>query len=249
MGRLFLTRAAIVRVMLCAGLTAALAGCPPTYPKCKTDEDCKEHGEVCVQGECKECATDNNCKAGFVCDANKCVPKPECKDDGQCGANKKCHSGKCVEDTASKEPGTCRVNDDCPGGEECKAGKCAPKGGGASCSTPPTDPTSPWAPIRFDFNEHKLSELARTGLQTLSDCIKSQNAKIILEGHADERGTEEFNLQLSNRRAASVKRYLMDLGIKDSDIETVGFGENRPAVQGSSEEAWATNRRVEIKKR
>ena len=245
MSRRFLTR-----VTLCAALTAALAGCPPTYPKCEKDEHCKEHGEVCVQGECRECATDQNCKAGFVCDANKCVPKPECKDDGQCGANKKCHSGKCVEATTSKEPGTCKVNEDCPGGEECKAGKCAPKGGaGANCNAPATEPNSPWGAIRFDFNEHKLSEPARAGLQNLADCIKAASAKLILEGHADERGTEEFNLQLSNRRAAAVKRYLMDLGIKDSDIETVGFGENRPAMQGSGDDVWSANRRVEIKRR
>lgn len=240
--------AIFARVMMCAALTAALAHCTPTYPKCKTDDDCKEHGEVCVQGECKECATDTNCKAGFVCDANKCVPKPECKDDGSCGANKKCQSGKCV---VKQEPGTCSVSEDCGSGEECKAGKCVSKSGGAaaSCSSPATEPGSPWAPIRFDFNEHKLSESARGGLVTLADCIKAQSAKVTLEGHADERGTEEFNLQLSNRRAAAVKRYLLDLGVKDSELDTVGYGENRPAVQGSDETAYSANRRVELKKR
>jgi len=237
------------RVMLCAGLTAAVSACSPTYPKCKTDDDCKEHGEVCVQGECKECATDANCKPGFVCDANRCVPKPECKDDGQCGGNKKCHSGKCVE--ASKEPGTCNVNEDCGSGEDCVAGKCSPKKVAAACSAAPTEPNSPWAPIRFEFNEHKLSVQAQNTLNVLADCIKAAppKQKIILEGHADERGTEEYNLQLSNRRAASVKRYLMDLGVKDAELETVGFGENRPAVNGSNEEAWAANRRVEAKKK
>jgi peptidoglycan-associated lipoprotein len=235
--------------MLCAALTAALAGCPPTYPKCKTDDDCKEHGEVCVQGECKECATDNNCKAGFVCDANKCVPKPECRDDGQCGANKKCHSGKCVEATSSKEPGTCSVSDDCGSGEDCKAGKCVRRGTPPSCSLPPSDPSSPWAPVHFEFNEAKLSPPAQNSLSTLSECLKATpNAKVTLEGHADERGTEEYNLQLSNRRAASVKRYLMDLGIKDAELETVGYGENRPARQGTGEAVWEANRRVEFKK-
>src|SRR5437773_10545543 len=85
-----------IRFGVCALAAATFAACPTAYPKCDTDEQCKEHGEVCVQGECKECATDQNCKSGFVCDANRCVPKPECKDDKGCGANKKCHSGKCV---------------------------------------------------------------------------------------------------------------------------------------------------------
>src|SRR2546423_440106 len=75
--------------MVCAALATLVSACPPAYPKCDTDAQCKEHGEVCVQGECKECATDQNCKSGFVCDANRCVPRPECKDDKGCGANKK----------------------------------------------------------------------------------------------------------------------------------------------------------------
>ena len=70
-----------------------------------------------------------------------------------------------------------------------------------------------------------------------------------LEGHADERGTEEYNLQLSNRRAASVKRYLATLGVNPNSMNTIGYGKNRPAVHGSNESAWAANRRVELLKR
>src|SRR4051794_21604371 len=68
-----MTQRAFINVMACAAAAALLTGCPPAYPKCDTDAQCKEHGEVCVQGQCKECATDNNCKAGFICDANRCV--------------------------------------------------------------------------------------------------------------------------------------------------------------------------------
>ena len=72
-----------------AVVLAALTGCPPTYPKCDNDAQCSEKGEVCVQGQCKECGTDENCKAGFVCDTNKCVPKPECGPGaGPCGTGK-----------------------------------------------------------------------------------------------------------------------------------------------------------------
>ena len=71
---------------LLAVATVALTGCPPTYPNCKSDENCTEKGEVCVQGQCRECAADENCKPGFVCDTNKCVPKPECGPGaGSCG--------------------------------------------------------------------------------------------------------------------------------------------------------------------
>src|SRR5262245_8381749 len=93
-------RLAWMSALVLAG--ALLAGCPPTYPKCNSDEHCKEKGEVCVQGMCQECATDANCKAGFICEGNKCVPKPECTSDADCGTSKQCRGGKCV--TAAKAP-------------------------------------------------------------------------------------------------------------------------------------------------
>ena len=221
-----------------AGAVLALSGCPPTYPKCDTDAHCKEHGEVCVQGQCKECATDANCKAGFVCDANKCVPKPECVGDSGCGPGKKCKGGKCAVGT-DQAANACTSNQDCPSGQECKEGFCSSK----------TTSSCDFSPIRFDFNEAKLSSQATSTLSQVADCIKKQKLKVTLEGHADDRGTEEYNLQLSNRRAASVKRYLLDLGVNNGDLETVGYGENKPAMNGQSEEAWAANRRVEFNKR
>ena len=231
-------RPLMLKLVFAAVAGLALTGCPPTYPKCDNDAHCSEKGEVCVQGQCQECATDANCKPGFVCDANKCVPKPECSDKNPCKAGAKCKQGKCAVETA--KDGTCTTNEDCPSGEECKAGKCAAKGGAASCSV---------EPVRFDFNESKLGPEGQAALAALAECIKKNGWKLRVEGHADERGTEEYNLQLSNRRAASVKRYLLDLGVPDGSLETVGYGENKPAVPGASEAAWAANRRVELVKR
>ncbi len=231
-----------IRFLFGAAALVALSACPPTYPKCSSDSDCSSKGEVCVQGQCQECATDTNCKPGFVCDANKCVPKPECTEKVPCGGDKKCKQGKCIIE-GPKEGGSCTTNEDCPSGEECKAGKCAAKGGagaGGSCTL---------EPIRFEFNEAKLPADAQTALAAIAECIKKNGWKLRVEGHADERGTEEYNLQLSNRRAASVKRYLTDLGVSDPALETVGYGENKPAVQGSTEAAWTANRRVELVKR
>ena len=229
-----------MKVLFAATACFALTGCPPTYPKCDSDANCTEKGEVCVQGQCQECAVDANCKPGFVCDANKCVPKPECTDKNPCKAGAKCKQGKCAVEAGAKD-GTCSTNEDCPSGEECKAGKCAAKGGAAgSCSV---------EPVRFDFNESKLGSEGQAALAALADCIKKNGWKLRVEGHADERGTEEYNLQLSNRRAASVKRYLTDLGVPDAALETVGYGENKPAVSGATEAAWAANRRVELVKR
>jgi peptidoglycan-associated lipoprotein len=136
--------------------------------------------------------------------------------------------------------GSCTSNADCREGQECRNGKCV-TAGPAECN---------WEPVRFGFNEATLSSEAQGRLTELADCIKATKAsgRITLEGHADERGTEEYNLQLSNRRAASVKRYLTTLGIPAKSLDTVGYGETRPANQGSDEEAWSTNRRVEFRR-
>ncbi|MFZ5471344.1 MAG: OmpA family protein [Myxococcota bacterium] len=214
-----------------------LTACPPTYPKCESDEHCKEHGEVCVQGQCVECATDENCKSGFVCEGNKCVPKPECVSDADCGTGKACRNGKCVSTQVEAPKPECTTAADCPSGQECQEGQCVEP---AACD---------YAPVRFGFNEHSLTAEARARLDALAECVKKQKVRLTIEGHADERGTEEYNLQLSNRRAASVKRYLTDLGVSASALETVGYGEERPAVGASTEEAWAANRRVEFTKR
>jgi peptidoglycan-associated lipoprotein len=224
---------------LCLVALAGLTGCPPTYPKCSSDENCKDHSEVCVQGQCQECATDANCKPGFVCSANKCVPKPECDSNTRCPGGKKCSSGKCVSD---KPEGSCDTDADCPSGQGCKEGRCATR------EVATTDACS-LSPIRFDFNESRVAPEAANALNALADCIKKNGWKMRLEGHADERGTEEYNLQLSNRRAASVKAYLVNLGVSDKSLETVGYGENRPAVDGHDEAAWAANRRVEFVKK
>lgn len=67
---------------------------------------------------------------------------------------------------------------------------------------------------------------------------------VTIEGHADERGTREYNLALGERRANAAKKYLVSLGVDSSRISTVSYGKERPAVLGSTEEAWAQNRRA-----
>jgi peptidoglycan-associated lipoprotein len=214
-----------------------LTACPPTYPKCESDEHCKEKGEVCVQGQCQECATNANCKEGFVCDANKCVPKPECTNDSGCGEGKKCKGGKCLVEAKAE----CSADDDCPSGQGCSKGKCVT----ATASAPACS----FDAVRFDFNDFNLTGAVQSSLSQYADCIKKGNLRFTLEGHADERGTDEYNMVLSQKRAASVRKYLVDLGVSGGALDTVGYGENKPAMSGSNEEAWAANRRVEFKKR
>jgi peptidoglycan-associated lipoprotein len=247
------------RISMVAGLAlavAVLAGCPPTYPNCKSDETCQEKGEVCVNGTCQECSADANCKEGFACQGNKCVPKaPECTRDEQCTGGQICQGGKCAAPQCTSKsqcpgaqdcqkgrcvlpPGACNDSADCGSGQECKQNQCVAAASKSECN---------WEPLRFGFNEATLPPDAQSRLSDLARCIKEAGSgRIELAGHADERGTEEYNLQLSQKRAASVKKYLTDLGVSGSQLKTVGYGENRPAEQGATEEAWAANRRVEF---
>ena len=74
--------------------------------------------------------------------------------------------------------------------------------------------------------------------------IKNTSAKILVEGHCDERGTNEYNLALGDRRAKAARDYLIALGIASNRIEMISYGEEKPLCKESTEECWAKNRRV-----
>ena len=80
-------------------------------------------------------------------------------------------------------------------------------------------------------------------------CIRDRrnsNTPVRIEGHADERGTREYNLALGERRAKAVSQYLILQGIDRSRVETISYGEERPAALGEDEASWSRNRRVEL---
>jgi peptidoglycan-associated lipoprotein len=98
--------------------------------------------------------------------------------------------------------------------------------------------------VFFDFDSSSLNAKAQETLQAQASWLQAYPAvRFAIEGHADERGTREYNLALSERRANAVKDYLIALGISENRMNTVPYGKERPAVEGSNEEAWAQNRR------
>jgi peptidoglycan-associated lipoprotein len=103
--------------------------------------------------------------------------------------------------------------------------------------------------IYFDFDRYDIRADARNTLRGNGDAIKANGGwgTITVEGHCDERGSEEYNLALGERRANAVKRYLVDLGVPSSRLRTVSFGEAKPAVVGHDESAWRYNRRADFK--
>ena len=101
--------------------------------------------------------------------------------------------------------------------------------------------------VFFDFDKYNLKPEGRGTVEALAAWLNSrQGVTLTIEGHADERGTREYNLALGERRANSVKDYLIALGINAGRLTTISYGEERPAVPGSYEEAWAQNRRAEF---
>jgi peptidoglycan-associated lipoprotein len=103
--------------------------------------------------------------------------------------------------------------------------------------------------VYFDYDRHEIRSDARPVLRKNADAIQKNEGwgVVVVEGHCDERGSEEYNLALGERRANGVKRYLVDLGVPSSRLRTVSFGEAKPAVMGHDESAWRYNRRSEFK--
>ena len=99
--------------------------------------------------------------------------------------------------------------------------------------------------IYFDFDRYDVrSQDTETLKQNAALLTKYPNVKIQVEGHCDERGTQEYNLALGERRANSAKRYLASLGIPSDRVSIISYGEERPFDPGHTEEAWAKNRRA-----
>ncbi len=101
--------------------------------------------------------------------------------------------------------------------------------------------------VYFAFDDYGLTSSAKNSLRHNAALLRqAENARLEIQGNTDERGTEEYNLALGKRRAEAAKRYLVDLGVDSSQLTTISFGEENPAVRGGTESAWSKNRRDEF---
>jgi peptidoglycan-associated lipoprotein len=101
--------------------------------------------------------------------------------------------------------------------------------------------------VYFDFDKSMLTAASRSTLDAHIALLKTNNAKVRLEGHTDERGTREYNMALGERRAKAVGDYMSVNGVASYRSEAVSYGEERPLALGTGESNWSQNRRVEIK--
>lgn len=241
-----------------------LSGCGPSYPECYDSGHCQEEGrnEYCLNGRCAQCVDDSHCVAKFdrsyVCESGSCTriagfcdppefpcPQgqrcrsnrcgPECLDDSECAANQECQNGRCV---AKKE---CVTDADCPDGKICQNNICV------------TPPGCTFRTIYFDFDESAIRSDAKAVLDNNAACWKENKEKdgaesnVLITGHCDERGTEDYNLALGKRRAESTSKALQRLGVAAKRISTKSRGEYELVVpNASSESDHQRNRRAEF---
>jgi peptidoglycan-associated lipoprotein len=234
------------------GIVLGVASCKPDYPTCETDDDCKEKKEFCVNRKCVQCRDGRDCKTGFACtagrctaisgycqDRSQCAPGQECianrcracESDAECPSGLKCMRGQCTKPQCTKD-------EDCAQDQDCTNGQCV------GSTKPAAGPPCPLEPVYFGFNESALTSDGTSALNKNAECLKkAAGRQVNLVGRADPRGTTEYNLALSDRRAQSVKEYLQRLGVEAARLRSVPRG--ALDATGTDEAGWAKDRRVD----
>jgi len=247
-------------VVVVAVLGLVLSACGPDYPNCFKDSHCKSKGEYCLEKKCAQCreakhcpnagedpcvtcesgacgrkrgccANNLDCSRGQKCTGNRCIA--ECASDDDCAAGKVCNEkGGCVRPAVTG----CKQSSECGAGLSCQDGKCVDASG--ECQL---------LPIGFAFNQHYLSKGAQSTLRTNYKCMKEKGFdRLTIEGHCDERGTDAYNMELGNRRARAVAKFLKRLSRKIK-VRTVSYGKTKPMCYEQDESCWTRNRRAEFK--
>jgi len=225
---------------------------------CKTDAECVGKGPqggaawVCHDFRCMDpaeaaaagaggaagsgemnapCTQTNECVGGLVCSAGACSM---CTDDIECSPS------TCTFDTGRcAAAGQCTVDDECPMDEICDGGMCIFTGGGEVGGGPCN-----LSVIYFAFDSDSLTPKSQEELTAASTCIGEQGQEVILEAHADAVGTEEYNIMLTERRAASVRTFLIEQGVSGEILRTLAKG-SLEAV-GSTESERSKDRKVNL---
>jgi peptidoglycan-associated lipoprotein len=229
-----------------------------TCQNCVTDEDCVGKGDngediACVEFRCggdaaagegggagdqgAPCASTLECAGGLVCKGGACDVCAEDLDcaEGTCDLN----SGRC-SGGFEEGGGGCQIDDDCAIDEICDGGQCIFSGELGN----PGEVLCELQAVFFAFNSPTMSPQTQEQLTTAAQCIAEQNRLVFLEAHADPRGTEEYNILLTDKRGQGVKKFLQDLGVSGEMMQVISKGSLE--ARGSSEQSFADDRRVEF---
>jgi peptidoglycan-associated lipoprotein len=142
--------------------------------------------------------------------------------------------------SATASPRSCASDADCGDRQLCIRSQCVEISPDlAECST---------VRVHFDFNDSNLHPDDSTKLVRMARCLKADHdLHVAIEGNADERGTEEWNIALGDKRATAVAQYLEHLGVSNAQLKTVSYGKERPLCDQHNEECWSKNRRAALK--
>jgi peptidoglycan-associated lipoprotein len=221
---------------------------------CKVDSDCAGKGPgganwVCHEFRCTDpaaipadgapgglgspCTQSFDCSGGLVCTAGVCS---QCTDDIECGGGT-CNlaTGTC---TTPGGGGSCSTDDQCAMDEICDNGMCvfSQIGGGRNpCGLDA---------VYFSFDSPKIEDTAAEQLRGVAECLKNQESRVYLEAHADVRGTEEYNIMLTDRRGQSVKTFLENLGVPGERMQVISKGSLE--ATGQDDAGMQKDRRVEF---
>lgn len=242
-----MSRVLVLLLGVCSAVFTIGCGDQTKKPgQCKSEKDCKP-GQKCFENRCVECTEDSHCAKGQRCSAGACIAAPQCTRDDQCPAGQVCQAGKCKPcasdadcglggkcDAGACKRGTkCTKNEDCADDEDCVNGFCAKAG--SSGLPPPTG--CQLATIYFAFDSSTLEMSERDRLDQNQQCIeKSKPRNVLVIGHTDTSGTEEYNIALSERRAQAVADYLSRLGTDPGRMQVVPKGETEPSGNGDDKD-------------
>lgn len=212
-------RTSLGLILTClVGISLSLIACGPDYPKCDDDEDCHK-GEFCINNLCQQCRNNADCAPGQRCSSGACEAiTGYCASQADCGPGKTCENNMCVQQRQSVAPPPTQ------------------QGPAAACEL---------SSVYFDLDSSTLSDSARDQMSRNATCLRSRAGRgVHLTGTCDNRGTEEYNLALGERRAQSAQQYLKSLGV-DGEITVSSMGEE--LATGNDEAGWARDRRVDFK--
>lgn len=145
--------------------------------------------------------------------------------------------------------GTATKKDDAAGADQGQDQRTAAEGDTGFKGSPFDDPNNPLSKrtVYFEFDSADVPAEDREIIMAHAQYLASHpGAKVVLEGHADERGTREYNIALGERRAKAVSKLMLLQGVAQSQLDIISFGEERPVAPEHDESAWRLNRRVEI---
>ena len=250
---------------------AALGACKkPSYPACKKDAQCRtEYGEVCVDGTCQGCQTNADCSEygdDLICHEFRCQTPEEvagkapagelgspCTERSDCTGGLACTAGVCTSctedfecapytcnlDSGRCDPmGACESDSDCPEGEICDASMCVFSGGTGNPGVCGLDS------VYFAFDSSVITPTNERKLESAAECLMDEGTAVYLEAHADNVGTEEYNIMLTERRGRSVVDFLTDRGVADGQLQVIAKGALES--MGTTEPERAKDRRVDF---